>query len=183
VSGTRTIRFGCGCLSSITHEKSGTPIIATFPPPNKANRPFTPSFSNTFSAGRCNAASALARIASSFSANAVSVKPGPISIGVENKLARAVANWTTWQMSSGKEIQGVRVSRLVLGCVRRIVAVLWVLKGRSSIVPSFIRGRFGRLVRIVRCFKVGRKCDVTSLLSFDHNFQTSIAGRADDPGK
>ncbi len=77
----------------------------------------------------------------------------------------------------------MRVSRLVLGCVRRIVAVLWVLKGRSSIVPSFIRGRFGRLVRIVRCFKVGRKCDVTSLLSFDHNFQTSIAGRADDSGK
>src|SRR6266550_3988698 len=55
VTDTRTISFGCGCALGITHEKSGSPTIATFPPPGGAKRPFTPSFSNTCSTGLCKA--------------------------------------------------------------------------------------------------------------------------------
>lgn len=74
VTGTLTITFGWGCVGLVIHEKSGAPTIVTFPPPGKANHPFTPSFSNTISTGSCNATVAWVRSHSSFSTNLVIVE-------------------------------------------------------------------------------------------------------------
>jgi len=64
---THTITLECGCAEFMTHAKSGFPTTAVFPPPDRANRPFTPSFANTLSTGSCNADIACPRMVSSFS--------------------------------------------------------------------------------------------------------------------
>ena len=86
---THTITFGCGCAPGdrdVTHEKSGSPTIALFPPPGMAKRPFTPNFNNTASTGTCNVTVAWIWILGSFSTMVSHVQP-LMSKGVGGKCA------------------------------------------------------------------------------------------------